>query len=374
MTVNQGMVDLIRGDNIQMRPIDWLWDGWLARGKLHILAGSPGTGKTTIALALGAALTCGSRWPDGAKAWQGDVLIWSGEDDPADTLAPRLKAMGADMGRVHFIGDVKSGKESRSFDPATDIPALAKAVETICPALLIVDPIVSAVSGDSHKNTETRRALQPLVDLASKVGAAVLGITHFSKGSAGRNPVERVTGSLAFGALARIVLCAAKTEDGASRILCRSKSNIGFDGGGFRYGLEQRAVPDNLGLQASCVVFGEAVQGAAHELLGTAESTAGDNSLLEAAKQFLEIELKDGPQSAKVIKKAAEHAGYSVATIRRAQKELGIKAEKISMTEGWRWILPKVLKDHEGAQAKGMGIFDTDEHLQDEGGLFDEVI
>ena len=76
--------------------------------------------------------------------------------------------------------------------------------------MIIVDPIVSAVSGDSHKNGETRRALQPLVDLASDVNAALIGITHFSKGTSGRDPLERITGSIAFGALARVVMVAAK--------------------------------------------------------------------------------------------------------------------------------------------------------------------
>ena len=83
--------------------------------------------------------------------------------------------------------------------------------------LVIVDPIISALgSFDSHKNAETRQALQPFVDAAAGTKAAVLGIAHFSKGTAGREPLERVSGSLAFGALARVVLGAArmKTEDG----------------------------------------------------------------------------------------------------------------------------------------------------------------
>ena len=97
--------------------------------------------------------------------------------------------------------------------------------------LLIVDPIVSAITGDSHKNAEVRRGLQPLADLAASTRCALLGITHFSKGTAGRDPVERLTGSLAFGALARVVLVAAKHqeegEDGRTvRLFLRAKSNI----------------------------------------------------------------------------------------------------------------------------------------------------
>jgi putative DNA primase/helicase len=102
---------------------------------------------------------------------------------------------------------------------------------------LIVDPVVSAVSGDGNSNTEVRRALQPIVDLAARLDCATLGISHFTKGSDGRDVVERVTGSLAFGAAARIVLAAAKLkgddERTAGRIVARAKSNIGPDSGGF---------------------------------------------------------------------------------------------------------------------------------------------
>jgi len=79
-------------------------------------------------------------------------------------------------------------------------------------ALVIVDPVVTAVTGDSHKNTEVRRALRPLVGFASDLGTVALGISHFTKGTAGRDPVERVTGSVAFGALPRVVMAAARVR------------------------------------------------------------------------------------------------------------------------------------------------------------------
>lgn len=231
---NKDAVELIRGDAIKVEPVRWLWEGWLARGKLHIMAGAPGTGKTTLALAIAATVTSGGRWPDSSRAEVGAVLIWSGEDDPSDTLAPRLLAMAANMARVHFVGSVAAGEGRRPFDPATDMRALmARAAEIGDVRLLIVDPIVNAVAVDSHKNTEVRRALAPIVELASTLDCAALGISHFSKGTAGRDPVERVTGSLAFGALPRVVLATAriKEEDGTERrLLVRAKNNNGPDG------------------------------------------------------------------------------------------------------------------------------------------------
>jgi hypothetical protein len=170
------------------------------------------------------------------------VLIWSGEDDPRDTLVPRLLACGADLSRIHFVGSVTEDEGIRPFDPARDAALLRAEATTMDPppALLNVDPIVSAVTGDSHKNAEVRRGLQPLVELAMVVRCVVLGVSHFTKGTMGRDPVERVTGSLAFAALARVVLATAKLSAGESggRVLARAKNNLGPDAGGFSYELE----------------------------------------------------------------------------------------------------------------------------------------
>lgn len=179
--------------------------GWQP-ARCNILGDAPGTGKTTLAIALAATVTIGGLWPDGTYSPVGDVVVWSGEDDPADTLIPRLIQSGANLDRVHFIDCVRECNERRSFDPARDIELLRhKLAELENVRLLIVDPLVSAVAGDSHKNAETRRSLQPLADLAASIHCALLGITHFTKGTVGRDPVERITGSLAFGALARCI-------------------------------------------------------------------------------------------------------------------------------------------------------------------------
>ena len=99
------VVRLVNGAEFEPGIIRWLWDGWLSRGKLHVMAGAPGTGKTTIALALAAAVSTGGRFPDGSKCEASSVLVWSGEDDPKDTLLPRLLAMGADRSRIFFVTD-----------------------------------------------------------------------------------------------------------------------------------------------------------------------------------------------------------------------------------------------------------------------------
>jgi AAA domain-containing protein len=122
----------------------WLWSNWLARGKFQLLAGAPGTGKTTIALAFSAMVTRGGQWPDGAEIDPGRVLIWSGEDDIPDTLLPRLLAAGGTPDRVHFIRGTTEHGKSRLFDPATDMPKLVAAARELPNLkLLIVDPAQS---------------------------------------------------------------------------------------------------------------------------------------------------------------------------------------------------------------------------------------
>lgn len=375
-------VELIRASEITPEPVSWLWDGWLAAGKLHVLGGAPGTGKTTISMALAATVTAGGRWPDGTRCPVGSVAIWSGEDDPADTLVPRLALAGANLERVHFVAGMVEEGNRRSFDPAKDMEPLREALAKVGDVrLLIVDPIVSAISGDSHKNAEVRRALQPLVDLAGAMRCALLGITHFSKGTGGRDPVERLTGSLAFGALARVVLVAAKQqgegEDGRTvRLFLRAKSNIGPDDGGFEYDLVQGEMPGTAGIFTSAAQWGEAVEGAARELLATADATDdGEGGTLAEAKQFLESLLSHGPVQAKAIRADAEGAGYSWATIKRAKKALGITPEKAGMRGPWEWFLPaKVLKKDEGTQQKNVSTFGKFEHLRDSDPSNSEVL
>lgn len=365
------IVQIVCASDIKPEPIRWLWDGWLAKGKFHIFAGMAGTGKTTIAIALGATISIGGRFPDGTNAPVGNVLIWSGEDSAKDTLIPRLMAAGANLSRVHFIGDVRHGDEVRSFDPATDIAALNAAAALIGNiSLLIVDPVVNAVAGDSHKNGEVRRALQPLVDFGEKLDCAVLGISHFSKGTGGKDPMERVTGSLAFAALARIVLATAKIAEGdaTKRIFCRAKSNIGLDHGGFEYDLLQKEIEGHSGLFSSYSVWGQAVEGSARELLAENESNKDDGEAA-GAEQFLREILANGPIQKNEIEMDCRGAGISVATLRRAKKRLGIISKKDGMKGVWSWSLPDEVsedahKDAEDAHVILLSTFRKVEHLR----------
>ena len=348
---------LSKASEIKPASINWLWREWLSAGKLHILAGEAGTGKTTIALSLAATVSSGGLWPDGTRAQAGNVVIWSGEDSAADTLVPRLIAAGANRDRVFFVQGIEEYSGKRAFNPAKDIePLRRKLLEIGNVSLIIVDPIVAAIIGDSHKNAEVRQGLQPLADLAEELQATVFGITHFTKGTQGKNPTERVTGSLAFAAAARVVMVAAKVkntpEGEPSRIFCRSKSNIGRDDGGFGYDLTQGELPGYQGIEASSVAWREPIEGTARELLSEADGEAKEeHGALKDGKDFLRDLLVENSLPVKEVEEEAREAGISWATVRRAKEALGVVSLKTGTPPRWEWVLPNNEK-HEYAKCR----------------------
>jgi hypothetical protein len=340
----QAKIEIVRADAITPRSVRWLWPGWLACGKFHLLAGAPGTAKSSIGFSIAAVVTSGGMFPDGSEAPIGSALIWSGEDDLDDTIVPRFMANSGDRTRLHFVTGARDEKGNpRPFDPAIDFPMLENAAKNI-PDLrfILIDPVVSAVMGDSHKNTEVRRGLQPLVDFAADTGAALLGISHYTKGTSGRDPVERVTGSLAFAALPRLVMATAKpTEPGQPRRMVRAKSNIGPDGGGFEYDLVQIMIDQASGLMAQKVDWGAALEGSATALI--AEVEAQDNpirfSALDAAKAWLVEMLGTGTVRVTFIEEMAKEKGHAWPTVTRAKTALGVVSIKQG-SEGWAWHMP----------------------------------
>jgi putative DNA primase/helicase len=317
---------------------------WLALGKFHLIAGAPEAGKTTIALAFAATVSSGDRWPDGTRAPAGNVLIWTSEDSLADTIKPRLVRMGADLKRIKFIIAQRGpdGK-TRPFSPATDMPSLIEAAKNINGGvqLLIIDPIVAAIGSktNSHNNAETRNSLQPVVDFAEATNCAVIGISHFTKGTGGKDPIERVTGSLAFGALPRIVFAAAKTDETADgempRIFVRAKSNIGPGGGGFGYDIDAAPLMERPDIVATRIVWMDPLEGTARELLDAAGPQPG-KSKTEDAEIFLMAAIPIGDRKLQSeVEDEAKANGISPATLRRAKGPA--KVESVRANGKWWW-------------------------------------
>lgn len=235
--------------------------------------------------------------------------------------------------------------------------------------LIIIDPIIHAVTKDSNKNSDVRNGLKPIVELASKLNAAVLGITHFSKGTAGKEPLDRVTGSLAFGAVARIVLVTAKEASPPNSkryILARAKSNIGLFGGGFYYEIEEKELSNFPGIVSSRVKWLGNAEGTVQELLCQQPESVTQLSALEEAEEFLTSLLADGEMDSEKVYSCASKAGISKTTITRAKKELGIKPSKSGFGKDskWIWCLPaKNVIANKDIQDESVDTFEENDNL-----------
>jgi RecA-family ATPase len=226
------------------RPITWLLPNWLPVDKITILAGSPGVGKSTIACAIAARVSPSQAeshvsWPDSTCHYGGNVIIISTEDDYLDTILPRLKAAGADLDHVFNINSFRPwrGIHSFTFIPE-NITKLEREIRAIGgAALIIIDPISQIVTGDFGNNSKMRPAMEYIGRLAKKWNCAILGITHLSKASKGKDPIDRIFGTAAIGQVARSVMIAMRNESGVldgggTHVLVRAKgSNVNTDGG-----------------------------------------------------------------------------------------------------------------------------------------------
>lgn len=352
---DNGYVDITPLSSIEDKPIEWLWKNWLPKGMLALLAGKPGIGKSTLAYHCAAVISRGGVWPDGSKAKKGYVFIWSSEDPYDKVIKQRIKKMGGDLDYVCILNNTLANGQRKKFDPAKDIGVLMQTIvkfsrdSSDAPSLLIIDPITSAITGDSHKTAEVRTGLQQLVDLGNLFNCSILGLTHYSKDSAGRDPVERVIGSIGFAAFSRIVLVAAKHEDSGECVICRAKSNIGPDKGGYKYSIliEETNVA-GMDVDVTSVEWGEPLDGSARKILAIVEGDGEQpraHSDINNALSFLMEMLKDGPQKSEyLIELARNQLGIEKRTLQRAYQRMNLKPRPVKDESGkvshWEVELP----------------------------------
>jgi hypothetical protein len=352
------MIVTRRLSDITVKPVSWLWPGRIARGKVSIIAGNPGLGKSQITASIASIVTTKGCWPvDGGRCTPGDVVFLSAEDDPADTLRPRLEAAGADLDRVHVIdsvlGHTGDGQPlNRTFSIQRDIQALSeKFTELGDVAAVFIDPITAYLGDvDSHRNAEVRALLAPLSDLAAQRNTAIIMVSHMNK-SAGSEALMRVTGSLAFVAAARAAYLVARDPvDEERRFFLPLKNNIGPDSSGLAFRIEGATVQSSAGpVQTSRVVWeAQPVTTTADEVMRA--QTPEHGSALREAEEWLRKTLNE-PTSASDVFRMAEAAGISEKTLRRASGALGIVKQKAGINTGWVWSLPpKMAKPAEDAQ------------------------
>lgn len=334
-------------DEIEPERISWVWPGRIAKGKLTIIAGNPGLGKSQITLDIAARVTTGTRWPDDCACEIGGVILLSAEDDAPDTITPRLIAAGADRSKIATLEAIETPEGRRGFEIGRDL----QAIETIMDsermrdtALIVIDPITAYLGDvDSHKNADVRARLAPFSEFAQKRRVAILAVSHLSKGGA-KEAQLRVSGSLAFAAAARAVHIVARDsddDDDEQLLFLPAKNNIGKDRDGLSFRVVTTRVATKAGeTEAPRIEWGETVNVTADEALGDASDAYGGREERNEAREFLEDFLGDGGKTAADIFSEARKAGHSERTIRRAKKELKIKSAKTGLRNGWLWMLP----------------------------------
>jgi RecA-family ATPase len=174
--------------DIEPEPLRWLWPGRIPLGKLTLLIGDPGLGKSLVTVDMAARLSRGTAFADGAACDRGSTIFLSAEDEAADTIRPRLDAAGADLSRVHVLDAVRvtladGVLSEKCFSLETDIAALESALlQNPDVRLIVIDPLSAYLGGtDSHSNAEIRGLLSPLGAMAARRGVAVSAITHLRK-------------------------------------------------------------------------------------------------------------------------------------------------------------------------------------------------
>lgn len=337
---------------------DWLWKGWIPKGELTLLAGPSGAGKSSLTFLFASQISNGGKWFDDTPCSKGKVLIWSGEDSLETTIVPRLIAAGADLSRVQVIeGRRNPDGTPIHFDPAKDFPLLSRQVKERGYSMLIIDPIVSAITGDMNKANEVRRGLQAIVDFAKDQNCAVIGITHFSKSSSGRTTVDRFIGSQAFTAFARMNLVVDKDPDVDECIFAKAQTNVASLKGGFRYKLDLVTVLGNI-YDVVKIVFLRATEGTAQQQLDAIDpklrdGRGGGGVKLKAAVQTLELILSKGPRSVAVIREEADRCGIAQDTLEKAKRELGAKHEKVNGEYCWYIPAQGVTASEVGLEIQG---------------------
>jgi len=336
----QAGIRTVAMDTVERKDIHWLMPPYLALAKLAVIAGLPGLGKSMLTMNLAAHVSTGRRWADGSPCPEGSVVLISGEDDPGDTLLPRLEAAGANLSRVHYVEAVAEVNGERSFTLA-DVVYLEELVKKLGDCrLIIVDP-VSAYMGsiDSHKNADVRGLLAPLAQMAADYGVAVIAVTHLNKGGAGGDAIGRVMGSLALVAAARAAYAVIRDKDDETRrLMLPLKNNLGPDAGGLAY----RILSDR---DAPYIVFdAEKVTGlTVDDAMRPDDPYSDERSAVDEAEEFLQNMLVDGSRKMKEVQAEANAAGLSWASVRRAKTRLRIVATKHGGEGGksyWAWALP----------------------------------
>lgn len=379
-----------RAADVAPEKIEWLWPGRVAVGKLTLIGGTPGLGKSQLTAFVAKVVSLGGQWPcDEGRAPLGNVILFSAEDGLRDTIIPRLLMIGADMARVHVVTGVQDKDGRRGFDLKSDMAVLEKAARDIGDVrLIIIDPI-SAYMGaatDGNDNVKTRNVLEPVAEMADRLRIAVMAVTHLNKsGGGGQSVLNRFIGSIAFVAAARAAFAVVEdADDKTRRLFLQVKNNLAKEAPGLAFRIEQALLP-GTDILASGVCFDPApVDISANDALAASEATGdvSDRTGKDEAADFLQVVLSGGPVAVKEIERQAREAGLLAdgkpisqsRPIRSARDDLGIMPHREGGVAGagqWVWSLPdppKMTLPPAKMTSPGGDILGDSGHLSDQGG------
>ena len=326
--------------DIKPERVLWLWHKRIAKGMLCLLAGREGLGKSSIALERAARITRGQLEGDSLGTPQ-SVIVVAAEDSMEHTIVPRLMAAGADLKKVFRANVNVQDVGTFELSLPDDVPALEAAIVEKEVALVILDPIISRLGSrlDTHKDAEVRLALEPIVKLAERTGAAILGIIHVNK-TATTDPLNSVMGSRAFSATARGVLLVMR--DGDKRLLCFPKNNQAEEqkSVGFRIASKEVAKDDEgKPITTAEVIWTGESDRTAREVLEEQASTR-PHTTRDRASAWLSARLKTGPVPAKTLEEEAGNAGIPWRTVQRARQQLGVVIQVSGFPRTSEWSLP----------------------------------
>ena len=329
-----------RLSDVEPADVQWFWDKYIPYGKVTLLAGDPGLGKSWVTLDLAAKLTVGGQTPDRLSSMDvGSVILLTAEDGLADTVRPRIDGQGGDSALVHAVNcTLDPTQHGRILSLVDDTIALELLVRELDAKLVIIDPLNAFTGGtDSHVDAQVRRALTPLTNLAENTGAAVLVVMHLNQSTL-QPALYRVQGSVGFVGAARSVLIVVRDNDNPDmRLMVPIKANLSGDMPAVRFTITDEPVLEWHGTVEVDVA----------DLLAPQQPKTGNGkpSALARAQDFLMELLVGGPLPADTVFREGSKEGFSERTIQRAKNSLSIKSEKIQQegkkgADHWVWSLP----------------------------------